>query len=257
MKRTILSLSAAFLLLGGSLAEAQTVKVTPLGGKTGEFCRLGRAFLFEDSDGTRILYDAGMTVAGPEDPRLGEIDVMLVSHLHGDHVGSRRTKEVDAGTCAKPDLSVDATTNTNVVQIAIAKGAKIVTGSEMPAFFAAKLEALGGDSANSVLTRFGASVKVGGVEISTVPAVHSNGVSGDLIGEELGESMKVAGISGYAGPPTGYVLRFSNGLVTYLSGDTGMTAEQETGVHGFYDAKLASSISATPSPPARKRRPGW
>ena len=33
-------------------------------------------------------------------------------------------------------------------------------------------------------------------------------------------------------------LRFSNGLVAYLSGDTGMTAEQEKVVRGFYDAKL-------------------
>jgi L-ascorbate metabolism protein UlaG (beta-lactamase superfamily) len=50
--------------------------------------------------------------------------------------------------------------------------------------------------------------------------------------------MKAAGFGGYVGPPTGYVLRFSNGLVAYLSGDTGMTAEQEKVVRGFYDAKL-------------------
>ena len=39
--------------------------------------------------------------------------------------------------------------------------------------------------------------------------------------------MKEAGIAGDVGLPTGYVLRFSNGLVTYLSGDTGITADQE------------------------------
>lgn len=86
-------------------------------------------------------------------------------------------------------------------------GAKIVTGSEMPAFFSAKLSNLGDDPANSVLVQFGGSTKIGGVSISTVPAIHSNGVSADLIGGEVGEAMKAAGIAGYIGPPTGYLLR--------------------------------------------------
>lgn len=219
-------------------ASATNVKVTPLGGKTGEFCRLDRAMIFEDPDGTRILYDAGMTVAGAEDPRLGNIDVLLVSHMHGDHVGTRHTSAVDAGECAKPDLSVSAAPDTNVARIAHAKGAQIVTGSEMPPFFSAKLKALGGDPKKSILARFGATRKVGGVSISTVPAVHSNGLHPDLIGGELGEMMKAAGFAGYVGPPTGYVLRFSNGLSAYLSGDTGMTAEQEKVVKGFYGANL-------------------
>ena len=226
------------LLIPTESAHGQNVKVTPLGGKTGEFCRLDRALVFEDPNGTRILYDPGMTVAGAQDPRLGEIDVVLVSHMHGDHVGARHTSEVDAGECGNPDLSVSAAPDTNAAQIAHAKGAKIVTGSEMPAFFSAKLSNLGGEPKNSVLVRFGGSTDVGGVTISTVPAVHSNGVSADLIGGEVGEAMKAAGIAGYVGPPTGYILRFSNGLVAYLSGDTGMTAEQEDIVSGFYDANL-------------------
>ena len=39
--------------------------------------------------------------------------------------------------------------------------------------------------------------------------------------------MKEAGIAGDVGAATGYVLRFSNGLVAYLSGDTGIIADQE------------------------------
>ena len=35
------------------------------------------------------------------------------------------------------------------------------------------------------------------------------------------------------------MLRFSNGLVTYLSGDTGITADMETVVQKHYRAKLA------------------
>jgi L-ascorbate metabolism protein UlaG (beta-lactamase superfamily) len=220
-------------------AAAANVKVTPLGGQDGEFCPQDRALIFEDPNGTRILYDAGRTVAGPTDSRLGKIDVILVSHMHGDHVGNAHNKAPDSGTCDNPDVSVSALPNSNAVNIALAKKAKIVTGSEMPPFFAGKLKANGGDPRDSILARFGGSVKVGGVTIATVTAVHSNGLDPDYIGGELGKHMKDAGIAGYVGEATGYVLTFSNGLVAYLSGDTGMTAEQDKVVRGHYKAKLA------------------
>jgi L-ascorbate metabolism protein UlaG (beta-lactamase superfamily) len=76
------------------------------------------------------------------------------------------------------------------------------------------------------------------LSVTTVPAVHSNGVSGDLIGGKLGNMLDAVGLTAYAGPATGYVLSFSNGLVVYLSGDTGITAEQESVVRGHYGAKL-------------------
>jgi L-ascorbate metabolism protein UlaG (beta-lactamase superfamily) len=234
----LLALTSAFLGTATLAASAENVKVTPLGGQTGEFCKLDRAIIFEDPDGTRVLYDPGMTVAGANDPRLGKVDAILVSHMHFDHVGAKHNAEIDSGTCAKPDLSVSAVPNTNVVNIAVAKKSKIITGSEMPPFFAAKLKVVGGNPKDSILARFGATKKIGGVSVSTVPAVHSNGLAPALIGGELGNAMKAAGFGGYVGPPTGYVLRFSNGLVAYLSGDTGMTAEQEKVVRGFYDAKL-------------------
>ena len=222
-----------------SAALAQNVKVTPLGGVEGEFCPQDRALVFEDPNGTRILYDPGRTVAGASDPRLGKIDIILVSHMHGDHVGNAHSKEPGSGTCEKPDVSVSSVPNTLAVEIALAKKSKIVTGSEMPPFFAAKLKANGGDPANAMLARFGGGVTIGGVRIATVLALHSNGVDPDFIGGELGKSMAAAGIAGDVGLATGYVLRFSNGLVTYLSGDTGMLADQETSVQKYYHAKLA------------------
>ena len=232
----------ASLAIGALLAFpalAQNVKVTPLGGIDGEFCPQDRALVFEDPNGTRVLYDPGRTVAGPDDPRLGKIDVILVSHMHGDHVGNAHTKAPNSGACDKPDTSVSALPNTSAVNIALAKKAKIVTGSEMPPFFAAKLRANGGDPANSMLARFGGSVTVGGVRIATVAALHSNGVDPDYIGGDLGKAMKDAGIAGDVGLATGYVLRFSNGLVAYLSGDTGITADQDLVVRGHYGARLA------------------
>jgi L-ascorbate metabolism protein UlaG (beta-lactamase superfamily) len=218
---------------------AQTVKVTPLGGIDGEFCPQDRALVFEDPNGTRVLYDPGRTVAGAGDPRLGKIDIILVSHMHGDHVGNAHNKAPNSGSCDKPDTSVSAMPNSSAVNIALAKKSKIVTGSEMPPFFAAKLKANGGDPANSILTRFGGSVTIGGVRIATVAALHSNGLDPDYIGGELGKAMKEAGIAGDVGLATGYVLRFSTGLVVYLSGDTGITADQELVVRNHYNAKLA------------------
>src|SRR5258706_7212097 len=136
----VASLAAIGALLAFS-AAAQTVKVTPLGGIDGEFCTLDRALVFEDPNGTRVLYDPGFTVAGADDPRLGKIDIVLVSHMHGDHLGNAHNKAPNAGTCAQPDTSVSAMPNSNAVNIALAKKAKIVTGSDMPPFFAAKLNA--------------------------------------------------------------------------------------------------------------------
>ena len=217
--------------------ESTDVVVTPLGSHDGEFCARDRAILLQDPDGTRILYDAGRTVAGAEDARLGDIDVVLVSHLHGDHVGDVAIEAMNEGTCAAPEFG-EPLANTNSVEIAAGKSATIVTGSEMPPFLAGKLKTAGGDPANSKLVRFGGSLNVGGVAITTVPATHSNGIDGNLIGGELGAMLEAAGITAYAGPPTGYVLTFSNGLVAYLSGDTGITAEQQTTVADYYKASM-------------------
>ena len=240
-KSTTVRLAAlgAIAALIAQAALAADVKVTPLGGQEGEFCPQDRALIFEDPNGTRILYDAGRTVAGANDPRLGKIDVVLVSHMHGDHLGNAHNKEPNSGTCAAPDTTVSAMPNSNSVNIALAKKSKIVTGSEMPPFFAGKLRALGGNPADSMLARFGGSVRVGGVSIATVAALHSNGLDPEYFGGELGRAMREAGIAGNVGGATGYILTFSNGLVVYLSGDTGITADQERVVRGHYKARLA------------------
>lgn len=239
MNRLLSAFGAALLALAALPAWAQNVKVTPLGGIEGEFCPQDRALIFEDPNGTRILYDPGRTVAGAADPRLGRIDIILVSHMHGDHLGNAHNKAPNSGSCESPDMSVSALPNSSAVNIALAKKSKIVTGSEMPPFFAAKLKANGGNPADSILARFGGSVTVGGVRIATVTALHSNGLDPDYIGGELGKAMKDVGIAGDVGLATGYVLRFSNGLVAYLSGDTGIVADQEKVVRDFYKARLA------------------
>jgi L-ascorbate metabolism protein UlaG (beta-lactamase superfamily) len=76
-------------------------------------------------------------------------------------------------------------------------------------------------------------------ERGRIVALHSNGLDPDYIGGDLGKAMKDSGIAGDVGLATGYVLRFSTGLVVYLSGDTGITADQELVVRNHYNARLA------------------
>ena len=128
--------------IGGEfIRDGIQVPGAKVGGIDGEFCPQDRALIFEDPNGTRILYDPGRTVAGAADPRLGKIDIILVSHMHGDHLGNAHNKAPNSGSCAAPDMSVSAMPNSLAVNIALAKKSKIVTGSEMPPFFAAKLKA--------------------------------------------------------------------------------------------------------------------
>lgn len=241
VKRAIFLLAALTLASAASIVQAGDgqVKVTPLGSHDGEFCSLDRALVFEDPDGTRILYDAGRTVRGPDDPRLGKIDGVLLSHVHADHLGDLIQPSANAGECGKPDFSVKVTPNSNTVNIVVGKKAKFLVGSEMGSFFANKIKEAGGDPQLVQPVRFGGNAKVGGVQVTTVPAAHSNGLHPAFLDQAHGDALAKNGLTAYVGPPTGYVLRFSNGLVAYLSGDTGITAEQDVVVRRYYGANLA------------------
>jgi L-ascorbate metabolism protein UlaG (beta-lactamase superfamily) len=210
MKRHLLTCLAALAAAAAVMpaASAQTVKITPLGSHAGEFCRFDRALVLEDPNGTRILYDAGRTVRGAEDPRLGNIDAVLLSHVHGDHLGDRHQPSPEAGACGDPDVSVVDT-------------------------------AAGGDAGQVQLARFGGERDVNGVTVYSVPAVHSNGLSPAFLDGEHAKALADSGLTAYVGPPGGYVVEFTNGLTVYLSGDTGHTAEQETVVRRRFGAELA------------------
>lgn len=216
-----------------------TVKITPLGSHDGEFCALDRALVFEDPNGTRLLYDPGRTVRGPNDPRLGKIDAVLLSHVHGDHLGDLHQPAANAGTCGSPDFSVKATPNSNTVNIVVAKKSRFPVGGEMNFFFAHKVQAAGGDAKQVFPLRFGAQTTVGGVVIASVPAVHTNGLAPSFLDSRLAELLQANGLTAYLGPAGGFVVQFTNGLVAYLSGDTGITAEQDLVVRRHYKANLA------------------
>lgn len=250
--RRLLSV-AALLLLSFVLTQvpvstqsgAGLVQVTPLGSMPGELCFSDRALLFEDPRGVRILYDPGRTV-DELDGRLGNIDVVLLSHLHGDHLGDLRPAR-EGGTCAAP-ANAGANANTNTAGIAAAKRAVLISPRESATFLGNRLRAITGTTppacqttgpdnetivpaaaactaglspgaGGRLITRAGA----GSVRIYAVPAAHGN----EMPAQYVDPPGLPAGVPAAAGPAVGFVMIFSNGLRVYLSGDTGATAEMD------------------------------
>ena len=219
---------------------ADDVIITPIGQKTGEFCRADRAMIFEDPDGTRVLYDPGRTVAGGADPRLGTIEIMLLSGVHSDHIGvGRTTQNPDDpdGTCGGNPPLAD-TPNSNFAEIVAATGAKVFAGGEMRDYLRTKVVAEGGTAAQVDVLRHGGKRTLGGVTVAVVTAHHSNGVPRDILHPALAASLAADGLTAYVGPENGFVLTFSNGLVVYLSGDTGHTADMGAIVRDYYGASV-------------------
>jgi L-ascorbate metabolism protein UlaG (beta-lactamase superfamily) len=249
------------LALGCAAAWAQNVKVTPLGSHTGELCDRDRATIFEDPTGVRILYDAGNSVTGAEDPRLGDVHVVLLSHAHGDHMGDRKMKAQDAGTCAAPE-TVSAAPHSTTAEIAAAKNAAIVMMIPMAAFIGRKVENVRGKPAGACAETGGdlvaplpaaclAGVHIGGtrtirtagaaraVEITAVAAAHESTVARALLTDPEKKNLEADNVSITLGPSSGYVIQFTNGLKVYLSGDTGLHADMKTVVNEFHRANLA------------------
>jgi L-ascorbate metabolism protein UlaG (beta-lactamase superfamily) len=255
-----LAYAALGLALAATSGMAQNVKITPLGSHEGELCASDRATLFEDPTGVRILYDVGQTLTGADDPRLGAVHAVLLSHAHGDHIGDRKLKAPGAGTCARID-SIPAGPNSITAEVAVAKKAAIVMTSDMGAFVAAKMQAILGKPVGvcpetdgvttvPVSTPCRSNTHLGGVFVAKAPnasqgvsitivyASHANNVAPALLTPaQRAAHDEGAGLT--LGPPTGFVVRFTNGLIAYLSGDTGIHTEMKTVVHDYHHANLA------------------
>src|SRR5574339_1265071 len=128
------------LCVSGQTVFAQgLVKVTPLGSHDGRLCSDDRAVVFEDPTGVRVLYDPGRRV-DENDPRLGDIHVMLLSHAHVDHIGDRRPGAAGTGSCEAPSFGA-ANPSSNFASIAAAKSAaSIFASSETDTFMARKIQ---------------------------------------------------------------------------------------------------------------------
>ena len=237
--------------------SAALVKVTPLGSHAGELCRNDRALVFEDPTGVRILYDPGRTV-DETDARLGDVHVMLLSHAHTDHIGDTRPVP-GGGTCAAPAAG-PANANSNFASIAALKNAAVLAPGELSGYLSRKIQSIRG-TAPGACAEIGldnvfdvplgapctASLRPGGsrtarragtsgtgVRLAAVQAIHSNGIPGALV-DSPGEP---PGLSGYGGSEAGFVVTFTNGLVAYLTGDTGMFGDMDVIISRYYRPTL-------------------
>ena len=249
------------LALAALPAIAQTVKITPVGSHPGELCANDRALVFEDPSGVRFLYDPAHNVTGGDDPRLGTIHLVLLSHMHGDHVGDQKLKAPGGGTCANSER-VPAP-NSTTAEVAAAKNAALVMTRAMSGFVGNKVQAMRGgkpigfcpqtDGATTVpvATVCASQTDLGGVfvakaagashgvEITIVYASHVNNVPPALLSEAQRDLLKGDGAILEYGPATGFVVRFTNGLTVYLTGDTGIHSEMKTVVNEYHKANLA------------------
>lgn len=263
-ERFVLALAMGFAVVATPLlASAQTVKITPLGSHAGEFCQNDRALLFEDPTGVKILYDAGRTVAGGTDPRLGAVHVVLLSHAHGDHIGDTKPPAADAGTCERPD-TVSAAPHSNTAEIAAAKNAVVVVSNDMGAFLGKKIEnirfeptqpcptmGLARETSAPRTSPCVAALQLGGkrsvklsgaargVQIALVQADHSNNAPRSLLAEPARTALASDNLTAYVGHANGYVVTFTNGLRAYLSGDTALMGDMRTIIGEFHRPHLA------------------
>jgi L-ascorbate metabolism protein UlaG (beta-lactamase superfamily) len=259
---TAYAAAAIAIALAASPAIAQSVKITPLGSHEGELCANDRATLFEDPTGIRMLYDVGHTVTGADDPRLGDIHLVLLSHVHGDHIGDQKLKARGAGTCANSER-VPAGPHSMTAEVAAAKNAALVMTSDMGSFIGAKVQNIRAGKPVAVCPQTDGATNVPvaapcrsnthlggafiarapgasqGVEITIVFASHANNVPLSLLSEAQRANLGPDGASIVIGPPTGYVVKFTNGLTAYLSGDTGIHTEMKTVVREYHKANLA------------------
>jgi L-ascorbate metabolism protein UlaG (beta-lactamase superfamily) len=263
-RRTLARLAALVLATAVpvSSAEAQAVKITPLGSHAGELCANDRALLFEDPTGVRILYDAGRTVGG-NDPRLGDVHVVLLSHAHGDHIGDTKPAGPNAGTCDQP-ATVSAAPHSNTAEIAAAKSSALIVSNDMGAFLARKVQNIrGAETPPCPSTGLRREMTVprsapcvgglqlggkrtvrdfghdAGVTIALVQADHSNNIPRSLLGEPARAGLALDNLTAYVGHANGYVVTFTNGLKVYLSGDTAVMGDMKTIIGGLYRVNLA------------------
>jgi L-ascorbate metabolism protein UlaG (beta-lactamase superfamily) len=260
---TALALTASLI---ASAAHGKNVKITPLGQRTGEFCRLDRALLIEDPTGVRILYDPGNTIAGGSDQRLGEVHVILITHAHTDHLGNAKLNQdpdAESAICDVPFPTLPATPNSNAAEIAAAKTSAVIAAGPLASLVNLRIENILGTPTSTcpqvglanemVVPRTSpctAGLGIGakrtvrfvsakqGVQITPVTAQHDDGLAPEFLTDPEKTNLASNNLNAYVGVANGFVLTFTNGLRVYLTGDTGLTSDMKTIVRRLYRPQL-------------------
>jgi L-ascorbate metabolism protein UlaG (beta-lactamase superfamily) len=142
------------------------------------------AFIITTPGGKRIVTDPwleGNPMCPPDRRRIDAADLILLSHGHSDHAGDI--------------VPVSRTTNAPILVIhelsvwLQKKGLHNVTGMNI-----------------------GGTVKVAGLEVTMVPAIHSS----STVEEE---------VTVYLGEPAGFVVRMESGQTFYFAGDTALFSD--------------------------------
>jgi L-ascorbate metabolism protein UlaG (beta-lactamase superfamily) len=177
-----------------------------------------------------------------KDARLGAVHVILVSHGHGDHLGitPQIAAEKNAAVIAAPDLASF-----------IGKKIQAITGVPTPACPPSPFSTTGNGSNSMTVPRPTActallgisgarTISNGGpaIEIATVPANHDSSAAAGIVSAPLGTELATDGLTAYLDPANGFIVKFTNGLSVYLTGDTGLTAEMDTIIREFYRPSL-------------------
>lgn len=173
---------------------------------------------------TRITSVAGKTVLidpfikqNPNTPErfrdlksLGRIDLILVTHGHGDHVR-------------------------DLAELASMSGAPVVANFE----YAMQLAALGVVDAKQVvgMNKGGTVTPLGpDIKVHMVPAEHSSSIDLKAFGMWGGDSAVARYLQG--GAPVGYVVELENGFSIYHSGDTHVFGDMQL-INEFHEPDLA------------------
>ena len=177
---------AALLWAWAGIASAQHIEVMWLGHST---------FRITSITGKVIVIDPFIK-KNPRAPAkyrelaaLGKVDLILITHGHGDHIA---------------DLS----------ELAHLTGATVVANYEL----AGNLVALGLiDGSKTISMNKGGTVSpLGpGIKVHMVPAEHSSSIDLQALKPELGITQRIDG-----GAPVGYVIELENGFKIYDTGDT-------------------------------------
>jgi hypothetical protein len=181
--------------------------------------------------------------------------------MHGDHVGDLKLKAPGEGTCAN-SARVPAP-NSTTAEVVAGRNAVLVTTRAMAGFVHNKVDTIRGSGSKPmefcptlavnvpVPAACSSRIDLGGVftaqaegakqgvEFTIVYSEHVNDVAPSLLTKAQQDLLKADGAQLNYGPPVGFVVKFTNGLVAYLSGDTAVFGDMKTVISDFHKASLA------------------